>query len=80
MPPIQLIVDNKSLHDAVHTTNVLAEKRLLIDMAALRELVEKKELVVKWVPTEKQLADVLTKQGASKDKLMLALKNMCLSL
>ena len=68
--PITLYVDNKSLHDAVQTTNVLTERRLLIDMAALREMVDRQELVVKWLTTENQLADVLTKQGVNKQKLI----------
>ena len=69
LPPIKLFVDNKSLYDAVGTTNVLSEKRLRIDMAVLRELMEQKELLVEWIPAKSQLADVLTKQGASKEKL-----------
>ena len=68
-PPITAYVDNKSLADVVKTTHVPAEKRLIIDLGAMREMVEKEELVVEWIPNEKQLADVLTKQGASKEKL-----------
>ena len=32
IPPIQLFVDNKSLHDAAMTSDVIADKRLMIDM------------------------------------------------
>ena len=73
LPPIDVYVDNKSLYDSVQTTNSLAEKRLMVDMAALREMVEKKEICMHWVPTDKQLADVLTKQGVNKEKLVNAL-------
>ena len=69
IPPICLYVDNKSLFDAVKTTNMLAEKRLLIDMSALREMIDRKEVYIKWVNSEHQLADVLTKLGANKKKL-----------
>ena len=55
-------LSGRSLHDAAHTTNVLTEKRLLIDMASLRELIEKGELKMEWIGNENQLADVLTKQ------------------
>ena len=78
LPPVDLLVDNKSLHEAAYTTNVLTEKRLLVDMAALRQAVEKNELTIKWVPNGDQLADVLTKQGASKEKLMQVLANASL--
>ena len=70
IPPICALVDNKSLAEVVKTTNVPAEKRLIIDLGALREMIEQKTLILEWVPTEKQLADVLTKQGASKEKLI----------
>ena len=73
LPAIKLYVDNKSLVETAHTSNVLADKRLLIDMAALREMIEKKELDLKWVRTDQQLADVLTKAGANKQKLVEAL-------
>ena len=69
LPPIQLFVDNKSLYEVAHTTNVVSEKRLLIDLSALREKVENKELVIKCVPTKDQIADVFTKAGVDKRKL-----------
>ena len=69
-PPVTLYVDNKSLHDTVKTGNMLADKRLLIDMSALREMVDTAELKVEWVSTDRQLADVLTKVGVHKQKLM----------
>ena len=70
LPPLKLLVDNKSLYDTSNTTNVLADKRLMIDMSALRQMVSEKEVSVHWIPAAKQLADVLTKSGASKDKLI----------
>ena len=75
IPPVKLYVDNKSMFDAIGTTNFLTEKRLRIDMAALRELVEQRELIVQWVTAKQQLADVLTKQGASKEKLLAVLSS-----
>ena len=69
LPPITLYVDNKSLFDTAKTSNMLADKRLLIDMSALRQMVERGEIVIQWVSTDKQLADVLTKSGVLKQKL-----------
>ena len=64
--PIRLYVDNKSLADAPQTTNIPTEKRLRIGLAALREMLEENQLIIQWITSDKQLADVLTKQGASK--------------
>ena len=69
LPAIKLQVDSKSLFDASSTTNVIADKRLMIDMAALREMVERGQVIMNWVGTEKQVADVLTKAGVKKRKL-----------
>ena len=41
----------------------------MVDMSALREAVERKEVEIQWIPTGEQLADVLTKEGADKKKL-----------
>ena len=70
LPPIILRTDNKSLHDAIRTTNTLSEKRLMIDMSALRQMSDRKEVEVQWISAKLQLADVLTKDGADKRKLM----------
>ena len=70
LPPILLIVDNKSLYDTAQTSNLISEKRLLIDMSALRQMIERGEIKMKWVENNKQLADVFTKAGANKQKLM----------
>ena len=69
MPVIKLYVDNKSLHDAVRTTNLLDEKRLHVEMNALREMVDNNTIQINWISTDKQLADVMTKYGANKKKL-----------
>ena len=61
--PIICYTDCKSLVDNAETTHFVKEKTLRIEMAALREYVEKKCVNVKWVSTKQQLADVLTKDG-----------------
>ena len=73
--PITLVTDNESLANAVRTTTSVEEKRLRIDIAALREMTSSGEIhEVKWVPTEHQLADCLTKQGAKIDHLLSLIK------
>ena len=64
--PIEIITDNKSLCDALHSKKVVTEKRLRIDIAALKESFEKGSIVdIIWVNADKQLADCLTKEGVS---------------
>ena len=70
IPPVRVFVDNRSLYDAVRTTRLITEKRLLVDLAALREMQEKREIEVEWISTKQQLADCLTKAGANKQKLV----------
>ena len=68
--PIKCIVDSKSLYDAVYSSNNPAEKRLKVELCSIRESLEKGEIQsVKWVVSKDQLADCLTKEGASKEKL-----------
>ena len=63
--PIIGLTDCKSLYDAIRTTNSLEDKGLRIPMACLRQRFNRKEVKFVWVPTGLQLADCLTKAGAS---------------
>ena len=67
--PIELYVDNKSLYDNVFSVKNVTEKRLRIDIAAIKELVTEEKLKVKWVETKCQLADGLTKKGVNPIKI-----------
>ena len=56
------ITDARSLWDAVHRlSTTFAEKRVEIDVAGLRESCRN----LRWVPTEKQHADALTKMNSA---------------
>ena len=57
--------DNQSLYDAVDTSKQSLEKQLLVDISAIREVVEKNEINITWIKKTKQIADILTKAGAS---------------
>ena len=61
--------------ESVHSTTVNEEKRLRIEIASIRESIRRKEIEVEWVENQRQLADVLTKQGADSSKLMRASHN-----
>lgn len=75
MMPIDCYIDNKSLFESVHSTKAVSEKRLRIDIASIKEMIQKEEISsVKWIETNLQLADSLTKRGASGKKLIEVLK------
>ena len=63
--PIMAIVDNRSLMQSIQSTHLVDEKRLRIDISAVKEFVECENVSVHWVPGQRQLADCLTKHGAS---------------
>ena len=76
---IHCYVDSKSLVDALSSSKQVDNRRLRIDIAVLDDMLEKKELsTVSWIDTKNQLADCLTKRGASTEKLRAAVyKELC---
>jgi len=62
--------DNMSLHKNIHSTTAVEEKRLRVELAAIRESARKTEFKAEWVTNQDQLADCLTKQGADSNKLL----------
>ena len=67
--PIYCITDNKSLFDAVQTQKTINDKRLRVEISMIREMVENNEIHISWIKSGEQLADVLTKNGASSESL-----------
>ena len=67
--PIKSFVDNKSLVQNVHSTTMVSEKRLCIEMGVIYEMIHDNKMSIKWIEASKQLADSLTKRGASSSKL-----------
>ena len=56
--------DNSCLYDAVHSTTQILDKRPQIEMVIFREMVDRGEIAeISWIPTDKQIADGLTKKG-----------------
>lgn len=73
---IRSFVDNKSLVDSLHSSRSVDDKRLRIDIAVLRGMLERGEVAeVAWVDASGQLADCLTKKGASPERLRAAISN-----
>ena len=58
--------DNKNLVNAVYSSTKVEDQRLQIDICVLRGMIDNGELSkFCWVPTKLQIANCLTKQGAS---------------
>ena len=72
---IEVVTDNKSLHDALKSPKYVSDKRLRIDIAALKQLIMNKDIhMIHWVKTDEQLAGTLTKHGVLSYKLINTLK------
>ena len=64
--PIEAVIDIQSLYDALKSTKCVSDKRLRVDIGAVKEMLHSREIMkIHWVDTKKQLADILTKKGVS---------------
>ena len=69
--PISSVVDSKSLVENVHSTKSVEDKRTRIDLAAIKEyLMDGRVKSIQWCPGSKQLANCMTKKGASGVELL----------
>ena len=75
LPAVRVMTDSKSFIDHLDSSRVIQDTRMRVDMARIREIIQLKEAHVAWVPKEEQLADPLTKQGASAVKLLAVLNS-----
>lgn len=65
-PPISCYTDSHQLYDSVYTIRPIKDKRLRIDRAILQEMLERGDIKkLQWIPKEKQIADPMTKHGAT---------------
>lgn len=65
-PVLVCVTDNHSLYDALKSTKQVTEKRLRLDISSIKELLQSRKIKkVLWSVTKPQLADCLTKKGAS---------------
>ena len=70
LPMVDCFTDNGSLTETLQTSKIVSDKRLRVDIARLREMVAEGEINVSWVEGREQLADALTKRGASTARLL----------
>ena len=74
LPPVTCYCDNKSLINNLSSSKIVSDRRLRIDIARIKEMIEKKEINVVWIDGKNQIADALTKRGASTQLLLDVLK------
>lgn len=73
--PAILFCDNQSAMVIANTNTVKRLKHIDIKYHFIRELIEKQKNCLKYVKTEEQIADMLTK--ALKNNILLKFVNMC---
>ena len=72
--PVIVYTDNQSLHDNVHSTKQVKEKRLKITLAGIQESLERGNIKkILWISGKCQLVNCLTKKRASHERLMYCL-------
>ena len=62
--------DSKSLLECVEYTSVIKDKRMYINAAGLRSIIEKNSVSLHWIEGNLMAADALTKHSASKDHIL----------
>ena len=68
--PIHIYTDNKSLVESLYSTHTVADSRLLVDIAEIRNKIEIGEIdKVHWIENKSQIADAMTKAGADTARL-----------
>ena len=73
--PTIVVTDCRNLEEAVYSSSLVEDRWLITDIAAIKEALEKKEITaVRRVPSERMLANCLTKSGASGEELLSVLR------
>ena len=69
--PIKCYIDNNDLYQAIYSNKQVSEKRLRTELNCLKQQLQRGELTaVQWIPTNEQIANVLTKHGASGQNIL----------
>ena len=68
---LEAYVDNRSVIEAIHSTKLVDDKRLRLDISAMKESLNLGQVhSVRWCPSEFQIANCMTKRGASGHHLL----------
>ena len=80
-PPAVLITDCKGLYDAVNNSETsalgLKDKRAAVECLAIREALQTSGVVLRWVHSQAQLADALTKIAVGPLRLLNHFLSQC---
>ena len=72
---VTVFTDNKSLYDTVKSSKYVQNKRLRIDIAAVKESINHSEIKnIEWINKKRHLADPLTKSGDNSNLLLKTLR------
>ena len=72
---IECYTDNHQLYDSVYSIRPIQDKFLWTKIALLSEMINKNKITkINWIENKYQIADCLTKYGASSEKLLNTLK------
>ena len=72
---IECFTDSHQLYDSVYSIRPIQDKCLRTEIALIREMINKKEIIkIYWIENKCQTADCFTKYGASSEKLLNTLK------
>ena len=63
--PIMAHCDSWNLYQALHSTKMVEDKKLRVDIAQVKESVERENVEVRWVTGDRMIADCLTKKGTN---------------
>ena len=67
LPPTIIYTDSYSLYECLVKLGTIKEKRLMIDIIALRQSYERRELTeVQWINRQDNPADIMTKATPNK--------------
>ncbi|GAB1599998.1 hypothetical protein Ahia01_000277300 [Argonauta hians] len=69
LPEVLCKTDNASLVETLKSSNLVSDRRLRIDVARVKEMIAKEEIQIQWIRRQEQIADCLTKMGASTEIL-----------
>ena len=67
---IKCFTDNKSVCQNIHSTKLISEKRLRMDLASVKESVSTGDISVSCIQTSNQISDCLTKAGSDFHRLI----------
>ena len=71
---VQIVIDSRSLRDAVFSTLQVDDKMLRINIAAIKQMVEKYKIEVTWKAGSQMIADALSKKQTKKNVLLEAVQ------